>query len=120
MRADKVEVVDVVAVTVEVGARFDPGADVELEFEAPLPEAVHRPQTHFHDRFGDRAGIPEKSAVHDLELHCCCCWGMARPSSPITFAGTLLGWKEVSRMASSSWRRTLRPSLSNLRGERAT
>src|SRR5260370_36979574 len=99
MRADKVEVVDVVAVTVEVGARFDPGADVELEFEAPLPEAVHRPQTHFHDRFGDRAGVAEKGAVHDLELHCCCWCGVARPPPPTTSAGSFLGHRAGSGMA---------------------
>src|SRR6267378_2300810 len=87
VRADQVEVVDVVSVTVSVEARLDPGADVKLEFQAALAEAVHRPQAHFHDGFGDRAGIPEVRAVYDLELHCCCCWGMARPSSPITFAG---------------------------------
>src|SRR5713226_6577486 len=109
MRAHEVEVVDVVAVAVHVAARLDPMAQLQVEVEAALPIAVHRTQPHLHHRFGDRTGVPVARAVHDLELHCC---GMPRPSSPITAAGTLLGWKYDSRSATSSRRRTARHSAS--------
>src|ERR1700737_1853198 len=86
VRADEVEVVNVVSVAVLVTTRRDSRADVELELKASLPEAVHRPEAYLHDGLGDRARVTVVRAVHNLELHrssvsamcpadCCCCWG---------------------------------------------
>src|ERR1700736_3482104 len=116
MRAHQVEVVDVVPVTVAILARLDSGADVQLELETSLPVAVDRPQPHLHDRLRYRSDIPVAGLVHDPQLHCCCCWGIALPSSPTTLAGTLLGWEYVSRIAISSWRSSARHSASKSRG----
>ena len=103
VRADQVEVVDVVAIPVDVSLRFYAVAQLKVEVEAALAVAVHGLQPDLHHGLGDGSGVPVPRAVHDLELHlCCCCWGMPRPSSPVTAAGTLLGWKYVSRSATSS------------------
>ena len=95
---DQVEVVHLVAIAVNVGARIDPGAEVEREGDAPLPGAVHRLQPDLHNRLGDGPAVLVVSAVNDLQPHavacprcCCCCCGMARSSSPVTLVGTLLG-----------------------------
>src|SRR5205807_7894377 len=94
MRADEVEVVNLIAEPVDIRACLHAMAQLELEVEAALAVAVHRTEPDLHHRFGDRARIPVARAVHDLELHCC---GIPWPSSPVTAAGTLLGWKYVSR-----------------------
>ena len=77
MRADEVEVVDVIAEPVYVGSRLQTVAQLEPEIDAALAVAVHRLEAHLHHRLGDRARIPVAGAVQDLELHdrtfCCCC-----------------------------------------------
>ena len=93
MGTHEVEVVDVVAETVHVGARFHAVAQLEPEVETSLPVPVHRTKADLHDGFRNRGCVAVPGVVHDVEPHCCCCWGMPRPSSPVTAAGTLLGWK---------------------------
>src|SRR6266446_619111 len=136
VRAHEVEVVHVVAVAVHVGVGLDPVAQLEPEIDAPLAVSVHRSQSDLHHRLGDGSRVAVARAVYDLELHaprpmngkgrcrrrglsCCCCCGMPCPSSPVTLAGTLLGWKYVSRSAISRSRRIARQSWSNSRGRSA-
>src|SRR2546430_4748875 len=119
MWTDQVEVVNVVAESVHVAPWLDAVAHLESEISAALSVAVHRLQPHLHHGLGDGTRVAISRAVHDLQLHamtCCCCCGMPRPSSPVTAAGTLLGWKYVSRRPSSSWRSRPRHSASNSRG----
>ena len=55
VRADQVEIVHMVAEAVLVGACFQTVAQLELEIEASLAVAVHRPQPDLHHRLRDRA-----------------------------------------------------------------
>ena len=116
VRAHEVEVVDVVAETVDVGTRLHAVAQLEPEVMTALAVAVHRLQPELHHGLRDGARIPIAGAVDDVQLHCCCCCGIPRPSSPATAAGTLLGWKYVSRSAISSVRSKARHSPSNSSG----
>src|SRR5262249_20220043 len=116
VRPHQIEVLNLVAVAVHVALGLDAMAQLQLEADAPLAVAVHGAQPELHDRLGDRPGVSIPRAVHDLELHCCCCWGMPRSSSPATAAGTLVGWKYVWRRATSSDRHSVRHSSMNSRG----
>src|SRR5260370_12844092 len=124
VRPHEIEVVDAVSIAVPRGVCLDSRADVEDEFQASLPISVHRLELHLHHRLRDRPHVPISGLVHHLELHwpftCCCCWGIALPSSPITLAGTLLGWKYASRMATTSWRSRSPHCISKSRGFTAT
>ena len=77
MRLEDVEMVDVVAEVVVVGA--DPQAERlggEAERGAVLTPALEWPQPQLGVGLGDRRVVAELRGVLDAEIHhcCCCCW----------------------------------------------